>query len=497
MGTMAAPEMDTVVRGGTVVTAGGRGTADLGIRDGRVAQLGGAMRGRAELDARDHLVLPGAVDPHVHLSTPEVLEREEPAFVDDFWTGSLAAIGGGVLTLGQMSFPDNDDQGLLEPLARDEAAAVRDAAVDWFLHPSMVTAGAATTEEIEQVAALGHRSLKVVMPAFDFPGGHGPALVQAIAAAAEAGLVVMVHCEDEALISHLTSSQHRAGVDLAGYPGTRPPVTERAAVERAVAIGEVTGATIDVVHLSSADALAITRAATARGVAVQVETRPMYLHLDAELHHRADGAKYVGMPPLRAESDREALWRGLVDGSVHTIGSDHAPWTLAHKLDPQHTLATVPKGMAELDTFMPMLFDRGVTTGRITLEQLVAVTSTRAAQLFGLYPRKGTLAIGADADVVVLDPRETRVVDGRELGSAAGWSPYDGQTVSGWPRHVLSRGELVLSDREILARRGHGRNARDSAKTSPGTSRTNDTAHTNDAATSSYTASSTRQGESS
>lgn len=469
MGTMAAPEMDVVVRGGTVVTTEGRGVADLGIVDGRVARIGGILRGRRELDARNCLVLPGAVDPHVHLSTPEVLGRAEPAFVDDFHTGSIAAIGGGVLTLGQMSFPDDDEQGLLEPLARDEEAATRAAAVDWFLHPSMVTPRTGTSDEVGRLASLGHRSLKIVMPAFDFDGGHGAGLVAAVDAAARAGLVVMAHCEDEALIGHLTTQLQAEGMGVARYPDTRPPVIERAAVERAAAIAEVTGATLDVVHLSSAAALAAVRGATDRGVDVRVETRPMYLHLDASAHQRSDGAKYVGMPPLRGAADREALWRGLADGSVQTIGSDHAPWTLAHKLDPGHTLATVPKGMAELDTFLPMLFDRGVTTGRITPEQLVAVTSTNAARLFGLHPRKGTLAIGADADVVVLDPAETRVVDGRELGSAAGWSPYDGQTVSGWPRFVLSRGELVLSDRQVLARPGRGRNARLGTVERPGT----------------------------
>ncbi|WGW11601.1 amidohydrolase family protein [Saxibacter everestensis] len=446
--------MDVVIRGGTVVTADGRAECDVGIANGRISQLGGEMTTRSTLDARGAYVVPSAVDPHVHLCAPEVLASETPEFVDDFYTGSLAAIGGGVGTIGQMSFPFADDESLRAAVSRDASAAGQEAAVDYFLHPGITDAGAETLEQISALASEGYSSLKLPMLAFDWGARN---LVEAVQRAADAGMLTMVHCEDEALIRFCTArleAQGRDGVE--NYPLSRPDVTERAAVERAIAICELTGAQLDIVHLSSASALAVTRSATLRGLPVYVETRPMYLYLTDEVHSQPDGGRFVGMPPLKKQADVDALWAGLADGSIQTIGSDHAPWTLEQKTAPGLTVSTVPRGVPELETFLPMLFTFGVLTGRISLERMVAVTATNAARLFGLYPKKGSISVGADADLVVLDPGKTRVIDGRTMHSKAGYSPYDGWEARGWPRFVLSRGDLVLSDDTVTASAGRG-----------------------------------------
>ena len=233
-----------------------------------------------------------------------------------------------------------------------------------------------------------------------------------------------------------------------------------AAVDQAIALVRQTGAPAYVVHLSSAAALDRCRRARAAGLPVYVETRPLYLHLTRERFGEPDAAKYVGAPPLRDQADRDALWRGLAAGDIDTVCSDHAPWTLAAKLDPALDVVTARQGVADLETLMPMLYSEGVAAGRISLDRFVELTSSRAARLFGLYPRKGAIAVGSDADLALWDPQARRVVDGARMQSRAGYSVYDGWTVQGWPRFVTRRGQLVLADGTCTALRGQGRWAR-------------------------------------
>ena len=447
-----------VVRGGTVVTAGGRGRADVVVREGRIAAVTepggpGTAAGVRELDATGCFVLPGGIDVHVHLATAPTGPGD--GFVDDVITGSRAAIAGGITTIGPMAFPEAEGETLLEATARDLAACARDAAVDYVVHPGFVVPDDSTLADIAALAAAGHRSLKTATLFLDQRGSD---LVGAVALAGSLGMLTMIHCEDGALIGQRTAALVATGRGgLAHYPLSRPDVTESVAVDRAIAICEITGAPVYLVHVSSRRALASARDARARGLPVFVETRPIYLNLTDEVHAADDGGKFVGMPPVRTSEDREALWSGIADGSVHTLASDHAPWRLAEKIDPSLDVSTARKGVAELETMLPMLYSEGVATGRITLERFVAISATNPARLFGLYPRKGTVAVGADADLLVLDPSEVRTIDGATAQSAAGYSVYDGRRVAGWPRYVIGRGEILLDDDGLHAQPGRGR----------------------------------------
>jgi dihydropyrimidinase len=460
---MNGAPFDLVVRGGTVATPGRREIADIGVRDGRIAQLGGAMTGLGELDAHGLLVMPGGIDAHVHLvcaklSADLAALGEHQTWVDDFWTGSLAAIAGGVTTVGNMTFA-LPGESMTAAIARDMAGAAAEAAVDWFLHPVLTSLADHPVAEIAGLAAAGHTSLKVFLSDPEF--GAKPGLADAIAAAGRAGSLTLVHCEDAGILQ-------RAGRDLIEsgrgavrhFPEARPVSAEVAAVDHAIDIARQTGAPVYVVHLSSAAALDRCRQARAAGLPVYVETRPLYLHLTRERFGEPDAAKYVGAPPLREPADRDALWRGLAAGDVDTVCSDHAPWTLAAKLDPALDVVTARQGVADLETLMPMLFSEGVAAGRISLDRFVELTSTNAARLFGLYPRKGTIAVGTDADLALWDPRERRLVDGTRMHSRAGYSVYDGWTVQGWPRFVVRRGQLVLADGTCTAQPAQGRWAR-------------------------------------
>jgi dihydropyrimidinase len=449
-------ECDLVVRGGTVATAGSSAECDLGISEGRISQIGGSLRGRREIDATGALVLPGGLDMHVHLSSPEPARPGVPAWVDDFASGSAAAIAGGVTTIGNMTFP-GDGQSLRQALDRDLKAASGTAAVDYVLHAVLADPSPEALAEVPVLASEGHTSLKVFMtfPAFET---HAPEMIEAIRVAGQHGMLTLIHCEDGALVRFAGEQLLASGRGrLADWAQSRPPSAERAAVERAVAICEATGSPIYIVHLSSRPALHSARRAQQRGLPVFVETRPLYLYLTSDALQEPEGGKYIGAPPLRGPGDVAALWAGLADGSVHTVGSDHAPWSLRDKIDGSLDVTTARQGVADLETIMPMLFSEGVRAGRISLARFIALTSANPARLFGLYPRKGTIAVGSDADLVVLDPQLRRTIDGRSMRSNADYSVYDGREVYGWPRFTVSRGEVVLEDGQVVTEPGRGR----------------------------------------
>ena len=447
------------MRGATVVSPGRQQTADIGIRDGRIAQVGGDVTGLQEVRADGLLALPGGIDAHVHLvyrALAERIRQTEPVWVDDFWTGSLAAIAGGITTVGNMTFP-LPGESAREAVAREMAGAAPEAAVAWFLHPVLTDPAAAADGEIAALAADGHPSVKIFLTQPEIAADQ-PGLLAAAGAARQAGALTLLHCEEADLLERTGQELIARGRGaVANFPDARPVSAEVAAVDQAIDLARQTGSPVYIVHLSSAAALDRCRQARAEGLPVWVETRPLYLHLTRERFAEPDAAKYVGAPPLRDQADLDALWHGLAAGEIDTVCSDHAPWTLADKLDPALNVVTARQGVADLETLMPMLFSAGVVTGRISLDRFVELTSANAARRFGLHPRKGTITVGADADLVLWDPQKRRTIDGASMQSRAGYSPYDGWEVQGWPRFVLRRGQTVLADGTPVAQPGQGR----------------------------------------
>lgn len=445
--------MDLVIRNGLVVTEGGAGVTDIGVADGRIVQLGGTVDGDHQLDAAGLIVTPGGVDPHTHLTMP-VREPGAWGWCDDFESGTRAALAGGVTTVGNMSFPQAGS--VADGLSLDLAEARRLALCDYFMHPILIEASADNLAAIARLHDEGHTSVKFFLsfPSFD---RQVPQFLQAMRVVAAKGGVALVHCEDAAVMGCCWSSlRERGSLGVESFPEARPVQAEAVAVHRAIGFAETTGCPVYVVHLSSRRALAACTEGRGRGVPVYVETRPLYLHLTRERFSEPGGARYAGAPPLRDQADVDALWAGLRFGTVDTVASDHAPWLLADKLDPSRDATDLRQGVADLETSLPMLLSRGVLAGRMTIEQFVAVTATTPAKLFGLYPRKGTIAVGSDADLVVWDPGEVRVVDGAAMHSRADYSPYDGFEVTGWPRWTISRGEVVVEGREVRGRPGRG-----------------------------------------
>jgi dihydropyrimidinase len=448
--------MDLIIRNGEVVTSDGSiGQVDLAILDGIIAQMGGTLKGKQELNASGMLIFPGGIDAHVHLSIPEE-ERDEPHWVDDFYSGSAAAFAGGITTLGNMTFAKPGETPLAS-LKRESALAQSQTMADLFLHPVILEPTASVLDEIPQLPEAGCNTIKLfmVLPWFDT---QLSSFLDAIQRAGAHGLLTMIHCEDHALIKMATDRLMEAGKSsLRYYPESRPVISELVATQRAIALAEITGAPIYVVHLSSADALQVCRAAQSRNLPIYVETRPIYLHLTRERYEERDGAKYVGQPPLREQSDANALWAAIQQGTIHTVCTDHAPWTLAAKLDPAHTITNLRPGVADLQTMLPMLYSQGVRSGRISPSRFVQVTSTNASKLFGLFPGKGTIAVGSDADLVIFDPNLTRRIEPSMLKSRSDYSVYEGWQVTGWPIITLRRGEVVFEQDEIIAKPASGR----------------------------------------
>jgi len=429
------------------VTPDGERRADLAIDDERISAIGDVPRASREIDARGKLVLPGCVDLHTHLaSTPTFTP------LDDFEHGTRAAVAGGVTTVCSMVYQEGSLRAGAERGLRDAARSC----ADFAFHVVVTDPSPAAIDEVAALAREGH-GLKVFMVSPHFVERTADYL-DLYRAAAAAGVVVAVHAEDRAVIDRATAQLHAAGrTGAEWFPESRPVQAEIVAVRAALAHAELSGAALYLVHLSSRGALDGLREGKERGARLLGETRPLYLYLTRERFTRPDAALWVGQPPLREREDVEALWAALRDGPLDTVGTDHIPHRRAAKLDPSLTFDTVPPGVANLETLLPMLYSEGVRRGRLTLARLVEVLATVPARIAGLHPRKGVLAPGSDADVVVFDPNARRTIRSSEMHSACDYDPYEGWDVTGWPEVVLSRGEVVFERGTITARPGRGR----------------------------------------
>lgn len=444
------PAGELLVRGGRIVNADGIRTADLRVTGEAIAEIGSGLRPGPEariIDAAGMLVMPGGVDPHTHLASP---------FADDLTSGSEAALAGGITTVGTFAFA-GEGETIAAAIGRTASMMGPLAIADFFLHGFAWPPSTAVAAGLGDVVRAGQPSTKFFMPIEDF-AAKLPEVIQVLEAAAREGVVAMIHCEDPALLGAAVRRLASEGrTSLASYGESRPVIAELAATNQAIALCEMTGATCYLVHLSSARALDACRAAKARGLKLHVETRPLYLHLTEEKMRGPDFPLYVGQPPLRTRQDSEALWAGLADGSIDVLATDHAPWTRAQKLDPSLTITNLRPGVSDLQSMLPMFFSEGTGKRQLSLERFVAVTSTNAARIFGLHPKKGVIQEGADADVVIWDPARTGTIRAEDDRSKSDYSAYEGWEVRGLPVLTIRRGEVVVESTQVLGKAGSGR----------------------------------------
>lgn len=443
---------DLVVRGGRVVSEGAVTEATLVVSDGRVS---GWLDPRAPVEAatvveaRGAWVLPGAVDPHVHFAVFSPM-------VDDFESASISAAHGGVTTIVPF-IGGGDGVGVGEALDRFIEEGQRRSVVDFAMH-ARLRPDPALIDRIPDAVARGVPSVKFFLAyrrrGLLFSDDLALRLLEVTAAC---GGLALVHAENGWAIDHLETRLAAAGRTApADYLASRPHATEREAVARAIALAELAGCPLYVVHLSTREGLEEIRRARAAGAPVFAETCPQYLFLtDAEMARQGARAKVA--PPLRWDRDREALWSGLRDGSVQTIGSDHAPYTVADKAVGGTDIFAAPFGMPGVETMVPLVLGGPGDRGGLDVAQLAQRLSEHAARIFGLYPRKGTLRVGADADFVLWDPEPETVIRARDLHSRAGYTCFEGWSVRGRIRAVYLRGRPLVEDGALRARPGTGR----------------------------------------
>lgn len=452
---------EVLISGGTVVTEHGMTTSDVLIQDGKIAEVGPGLppTGRV-IDATGHWVMPGGIDAHTHLAHP--IGRLGVTTADDFCTGTVAGAAGGVTTIIDFAL-----QGKGESLAtaRDRRLAeiAPDAVIDYSFHMIVTDVNAAVLDEMASLIDGDFPSFKVYMTYGDKKIGDDD-LILLLERCAERGGIILAHCENDAAVTRMIQRHlERGETGPAFHAPSRPPSVEVEAVNRAIMLAELTGSPICIAHVTTAGAAAHVSDARARGQFVVAETCPQYLVLDESVYDVDGGcevAKFVCSPPMRTKAHIAALWESLASGALQQVSSDHAPF----RYEGQKALACdnftkIPNGLPGIETRLPLLFNEGVVTGRITPEQFVALTSSAPARIFGLS-QKGQLAEGFDADLIVIDPEREVTVRSTDLHSDIDYSPYEGMQLKGFPSWTLSRGEVIVKDGRPIAERGRGRRAR-------------------------------------
>ena len=443
---------DLVIRGGLIATATDSFVADVGIRNGLIASFGEHLDpGTAEVDARGLHVLPGGVDVHTHLD----LDLGGARTADDFESTAAAACGG-ITTICDYAW-QGKGQSLADTIAAWSVKARGRAHVDYGFHIILSDVTDERIAEIPAIVGAGYPSFKV-FTIREFGIGD-EALLRVLRAARRAGAIVNVHCENSEMLDLAEKDMIATGrLDPRFYAESRPARAEAEATRRVIDYAEHVDAEVYIVHMSCEGAVDAVRAARKRGVRVWGETRPIYLGLTSERYDPGglEAAKVIGAPPLRALPDQAALWDALRAGDLQTIGSDNTSWTVDQKAEGIRDFRRVPYGVPGLETEMRVIYSEGVSRGRISLQTFVAAFATNPAKIFGLYPRKGTIAVGSDADLVLFDPRKTEVIDERTLHSRAGYDPFHAFKVSGVPVLTVSRGDIIARNGKLLSQPGRG-----------------------------------------
>lgn len=454
-------DLDLVIRNGTMVTAVEQVQCDIGIKDGRVALLGQNLEGNETIDATDRLVLPGGVDSHVHIA-------ERPFYgvrsADDFESGSISAACGGTTTL--IPFAEQIKGETLRKAVDDyHSEAEGKAVVDYAFHMMITDVNEQILgQELPALIEDGYTSLKVYMT-YDGMVLNDREILDTLAVARENGALVMIHAENDHCIHWLTDKLTREGkTALEYYPDMAPAAVEREATHRAITLAEVVDVPVLIVHVSASDAAEQIHWAQQRGIKIFGETCPQYLFVTEDDIRQPgwEGAKYLCAPVPRDKINQELLWRGIATGVFQVFSSDHCSFLFEgnegkKNRGPEPHFRHVAPGLPGLETRQALLFSEGVGKGRIDIHTFVAVCATNPAKIYGLYPRKGTIAVGSDADIAIWDPEREITITIDKLHDNMDFTPYEGMTIKGWPVMTLSRGEVVCNEGEVLAKPGRGK----------------------------------------
>ena len=449
---------DTVVRAGNVVTPAGAFVGDIGIKGEKIVALGADLdaKGAKVIDATGHHVLPGVLDVHVHLELPFC----GTVSADDYRSGTRAAARGGVTTVIDFAIPPaggtlNDAADIWMKKAEGKSM------IDYTFH-ICITKFAEQRDQIKGMVERGFTTFKEFM-IYESEGWQSDdrALYGTLEKMREYGTMLLVHAESARVLDELIARNHtpelmkKYGARL--HAMTRPNFVESEAIQRAVQWSEATGGQLYIVHMSTAEGTDIVRSAQARGVPVIAETCVQYLVLDDSVFGREDGHLFACCPQLKKPADSARLWEGLKRGEVSVISTDTCTFNREQKAMWEGDWTKIPMGMPGLETLLPLTYTKGVLAGRLTLEEMCMKLSTNPAKIMGLYPRKGVIMVGADADLAIIHPNRTHAVKPSEMETNADWSPFEGWDLAGFSRTTLSRGEVIVDDYKVVGKEGRGR----------------------------------------
>jgi len=443
-----------IIKNGTIVTADLTYKADVRVEDGKITEIGQDLSGGETLDASGCYVMPGGIDPHTHLEMPFMGTYS----TDDFESGTRAALAGGTTMVVDFCLP-NPNQSLLEALSMWDNKTSK-ANCDYSFHMSITWWGEQVFNEMKDVVDRGITSFKHFMAYKGSLMVNDDEMFASFQRCAELGALPLVHAENGDVVASLTQKLLAEGNDgPEGHAYSRPPEVEGEATNRAIMIADMAGVPLYVVHTSCEEAHEAIRRARQKGMRVYGEPLIQHLVLDETEYFNKDwdyAARRVMSPPFRNKKHQDSLWAGLAAGSLQVVATDHCAFTTEQKRNGIGNFAKIPNGTGGLEDRLPVLWSKGVNPGRLTPNEFVAVTSTNIAKILGLYPKKGAVLVGADADLVVFDPKRKKTISAATQQSAIDYNVFEGIEVEGLPRFVLTRGKVAVTEDKVTTEQGHG-----------------------------------------
>jgi dihydropyrimidinase len=449
--------MALLIRNGEIVTVGSRVHADIYVENETITRIGTNLVAPPDaemIDANGKLIFPGFIDPHVHIYLPFMATFAK----DTHETGSIAALVGGTTTYIEMCCPNRNDDAL-EGYQLWKSKADGKSACDYAFHMAVTKFAKETESQLREIVSDGTASFKIFLAYKNFFGVDDGEMYQTLELAKRLGVIVTAHCENAELVARLQQKllgQGKIGPEW--HEPSRPESVEAEGTGRFATFLENTGATGYVVHLSCEKALRAALDAKSRGVNIFVESVLPHFLLDKSHAERpgVEGMKHVMSPPLRAKHNQDALWKALSAGSIDTVGTDHCPFDTEQKLLGKDAFVNIPNGIPGIEDRVNLLYTQGVKRGRLDLDRFVDAASTRAARLFGLFPRKGTIAVGSDADLVVYDTNYRGVISAKSQQVNNDYNGFEGMEIEGRPSLVTVRGKVQVRDGKFVGERGRG-----------------------------------------
>ena len=450
-------KLDLLIRNGTIVTATDTQQADVGIIGEKIVKIAKNLEANSDttiVDAKGMYVFPGAIDVHVHLQLP----FGGTISADDFENGTKAAAMGGVTTVIDFAIQQKGHP-IMEAVEARRKEADGKVCIDYGLHAAITDWNPQTQAEIKQVIDYGIPTFKMFM-IYKEEGwmADDGMLFQALEETKKFGGMIGVHAESVDILNMLIERYAQEKEKWGAYAHTlsRPDYTESEAVQRAIKWAEVTGGRLYIVHMSAGESAQYVRDARARGVQVYAETCPQYLLLDDSVFKGKNGHWYATCPQIKKKEDGTRLWEGLINGEIQVVATDTCTFDTKQKAMWKGDFRKIPFGLPGVETMFPLLYTEGVGKGRFSLNHLVRLTSTNPARIFGMFPQKGTIAVGSDADLVVFDPEKKRTLHAQDLQTNCDWSPFEGWKLKGYPNTTISRGKIVVADEKFIGECGQG-----------------------------------------